>query len=93
MTALIAGPVIGSTLYAVGGFMLPFLCVGCVGIILAVCLVYAIPTGEYDRKNDIKGHNTEKLSWSNVLKVIQNSAHNIQQMHQGNNISVFVFII
>ena len=73
MTALIAGPVIGSTLYSVGGFMLPFLCVGCVGIILAVCLVYAIPTGEYDRKNDIKGHNTEKLSWSNVLKVIKST--------------------
>ena len=71
MTSLIAGPVIGSTLYSAGGFMLPFLCVGCVGIILAVCLVYAIPTGEYDKKTDIKDHNTETLSWSNVLRVIK----------------------
>ena len=52
MYSLILGPVVGSELYELGGFLLPFVVTGCSGIVLAVLLVFAIPSGEYEKQNE-----------------------------------------
>ena len=40
---LMLGPVIGAALYGLGGFQLPFVVVGSVGIALAICLFIVTP--------------------------------------------------
>ena len=67
------GPVIGSGLYSLGGFLLPFVVVGSVGIVLAVCLFFAIPKGEYENRKDQNESNTKKLTWAGVFKVCTNT--------------------
>ena len=57
-------------MYSLGGFQLPFVCVGSVGLILATCLLFVIPSEKYEgpeNNNDIK--RKEKLTWAEVLKV------------------------
>ena len=63
------GPVIGSGLYSLGGFLLPFVVVGSIGIVLAVCLFFAIPKGEYENREDLNESNSKKLTWAGVFKV------------------------
>ena len=65
----LSGPVLGSELYFLGGFLLPFAVVGSVGFILAVCLCFAIPKGEYETKEDQQEKKKTKLTWSGVFKV------------------------
>ena len=60
---------IGSGLYSLGGFLLPFVVVGSVGIVLAICLFFAIPKGEYENRKDQNESNTKKLTWAGVFKV------------------------
>ena len=60
---------IGSGLYSLGGFLLPFVVVGSVGIVLAICLFFAIPKGEYEKRKDQNESNTKKLTWNGVFKV------------------------
>ena len=66
----ILGPVLGSSLYSLGGFLLPFVSVGSFGLILALCLFFTIPSGEYDKKD---GGNIEsqkqKLTWGGIFRV------------------------
>ena len=66
----ILGPVLGSSLYSLGGFLLPFASVGSFGLILALCLFFTIPSGEYDKKH---GSNIEsqkqKLTWGGIFRV------------------------
>ena len=66
----ILGPVLGSSLYSLGGFLLPFVSVGSFGLILALCLFFTIPSGEYDKKD---GSNIEsqkqKLTWGGIFRV------------------------
>jgi hypothetical protein len=42
------GPALGSALYVAGGFLLPFLVVGCWCLFIAVCIVFAIPSVKAD---------------------------------------------
>ena len=63
------GPILGSALYSLGGFPLPFISVGSVGIILAICLLFAIPSGEYEKSEPSDSNNREKLTWSKVIQV------------------------
>ena len=63
------GPVIGSALYSLGGFLLPFVVVGSLDIVLAICLFFAIPNGEYERREDRNENITKKLKWAEVFKV------------------------
>ena len=65
------GPVIGSVLYDLGGFILPFLTVGGIGVILSICLLYVIPEGEYEKQDDVEQGKTQKLTWSNIIRVIR----------------------
>ena len=64
-----SGPVIGSGLYSLGGFLLPFVTVGSIGIILAICLFFAIPSGEYEKQEENNDLKTKKLTWSGVFQV------------------------
>ena len=66
-----SGPVIGSGLYSLGGFLLPFVTVGSIGISLAICLLFAIPSGEYEKLEESKDTKTKtkKLTWSGIFQV------------------------
>ena len=72
---LFSGPVIGSGLYSLGGFLLPFVTVGSVGIILAICLFFAIPGGEYEKQNDHNELKAKRLTWSGVFRVRYRNEH------------------
>ena len=62
------GPVVGSALYSLGGFLLPFVVVGSLDIVLAICMFFAIPTGEYEKRADRNENNTKKLTWAGGFK-------------------------
>ena len=63
----------GSALYSLGGFLVPFISVGSFGIILAICLLFVIPKNiENDQENeDSEKEEIEKPTWSMVFKVSQ----------------------
>ena len=63
------GPVIGSAMYSLGGFLLPFVVVGSLDIVLATCLFFAIPNGEYEKTEDRNKNNTKKLTMAGAFKV------------------------
>ena len=49
------GPALGAFLYDVGGFMLPFVVVGCVGLVAATALLIFIPNVKAkDEKEKVK---------------------------------------
>ena len=72
------GPALGSFLYTVGGFTLPFFVVGSISLILGVCLCLVIPDIESNpieefnnnAKDDKEKKNQENLSFLTVIKVI-----------------------
>ena len=54
-----------------GGFILPFLSVGAIGIVLSICLLFAIPDEAGEMRNDEETENaTKKISFLCLLKVI-----------------------
>ena len=60
----------GAQLYSLGGFKLPFVCVGSVGLTLAICLLFVIPSGQYEGlENKNFSNKREKLTWTAVTKV------------------------
>ncbi len=59
------GPALGSALYSIGGFQLPFLVVGSVAFVVAIGLVFIIP----NVKPDPVVRKTEKLlTYSDLFK-------------------------
>ena len=72
---------LGSGLYSLGGFLLPFVVVGSVGLVLATCLFFAIPRGEYEKKENHSPNNTKKLTWAGVFKV-HNDFSNLSSTHK-----------
>jgi predicted MFS family arabinose efflux permease len=48
------GPAIGSALYSLGGFMLPFIAVGSFGVIVSVLMIFAIPNIKSDEPSKKK---------------------------------------
>ena len=64
------GPVIGSALYNLGGFLMPFVTVGSIGILLASCLLFVIPNDVHEKKVDNTINKKEKLSFSRIIKVL-----------------------
>ena len=57
------GPALGSALYSVGGFLLPFLVFGSIGLIVALALLLVIP----DVKSD--GLWGKTLTFNELIKV------------------------
>ena len=51
------------------GFLLPFVTIGSIGVILAICLFFAIPSGEYEKKEECSKIKKKKLTWLGVIEV------------------------
>ncbi len=72
------GPALGSFLYTIGGFTLPFFVVGSISLMLGVCLCLVIPDigsnpiEEFNNnaKDDKEKKNQENLSFLTIIKVI-----------------------
>ena len=63
----ITGPAIGSYLYEVGGFVIPFEIVGGIGLIVACSMVFIIPNVKQDPKES-KIVIGKKLTFSNIIR-------------------------
>ena len=61
---LAIGPPLGSAMYSLGGYELPFLTSGAIELVLALLVFYALPNGPADEDN-------EKKSWALISWVIQ----------------------
>lgn len=64
----VSGPLIGSVLYKVGGFGMPFWVVGATGCVVAVCLHFMIPNVNGKNANSPDA-TTKSLTVKDVLKV------------------------
>ena len=60
------GPALGSVLYNAGGFMLPFIVVGSIGLIVATALVFVIPNVKPD---PVKAKSEKSLTFKDIAKV------------------------
>ena len=60
------GPALGSYLYTLGGFKLPFISVGVVGFIVAFCMIFIIPDVQQETK---KSQTNSRLGFTDVLSV------------------------
>lgn len=63
-----SGPAIGSALYSLGGFPLPFLTVGSLGLVIAIALFFVVPDVQYD-KRDSPDDDTKVLTLKGIAKV------------------------
>lgn len=69
------GPALGSALYQKGGFMLPFLVVGSIGFLIALALLFTIPSIQTEPRSTSLDDNCLTLktvfkSWSILLPFI-----------------------
>ena len=62
----VPGPAVGSVLYNVGGFQLPFLVVGSVAVIVANIMVLVIPNAKPD---PVKKSSAKSLTFIDILVV------------------------
>ena len=63
----IIGPPLGSFLYTIGGFSLPFFVVGSISLVLGVCLCLVIPEVRLDSTKEIIGNNNDKINEKNKV--------------------------
>ena len=63
------GPVLGSVLYSLGGFPLPFLSVGIFGLIISVGLILVVPDVQSD-EGDSTDNKGQVLTIISIIKVI-----------------------
>ena len=62
------GPALGSALYSLGGFPLPFLSVGTFGLIVAISLYFVVPDVQANQ-NDSPDDDRKVLNLSGIAKV------------------------
>ena len=62
------GPALGSALYSLGGFSLPFLSVGILSLLAAILLCFAVPDVQ-SKPNDSPDQNRKVLSFRGIAKV------------------------
>ena len=65
------GPALGSALYSLGGFPLPFLSVGTFGLIIAIALFFVVPDVQSNRDDSPDG-DSKVLTLRGISKVIIN---------------------
>ena len=65
---VISGPALGSALYEVGGFLLPFLVVGIWCLIGAFAILFVIPNVKMDDQKD-SNETKKKLTLKDLAKV------------------------
>jgi len=63
---LYLGPGLGALLYEIGGFQLPFLIVGSIGILVGIALIFVIPSIQLDKK---KSDGAKTLTYFEIVKV------------------------
>ena len=63
------GPVLGSVLYSLGGFPLPFLSVGIFGLMISVGLIFVVPDVQSD-EGDSTDNKGQVLTIISIIKVI-----------------------
>ena len=63
------GPVLGSVLYSLGGFPLPFLSVGIFGLIISVGLIFVVPDVQSE-EGDSTDNKGQVLTIIAIIKVI-----------------------
>ena len=62
------GPALGSALYSLGGFPLPFLSVGTFGLIVAIALFFVVPDVQSNR-GDSPDDDSKVLTLRGIAKV------------------------
>ena len=62
------GPALGSALYSLGGFPLPFLAVGTFGLIIAIALFFVVPDVQSNR-GDSPDDDSKVLTLRGISKV------------------------
>ena len=63
-----SGPAIGSFLYDVGGFPLPFFSTGALALLIAIMLVFSIPDVQSQSYESMEGNN-KRLTMKGIAKV------------------------
>ena len=64
----VEGPALGSALYSLGGFPLPFLSVGTFGLIIAIALFFVVPDVQSNRDDSPDG-DSKVLTLRGISKV------------------------
>ena len=62
------GPALGSALYSLGGFSLPFLSVGTFGLLVAIALYFVVPDVQANQ-NDSPDDDRKVLNLRGIAKV------------------------
>ena len=65
------GPALGSALYSVGGFYLPFITVGSVAFVAAVLLLFIVPNVKPEKRDKTDGG--KSLTFSALIRVKSHS--------------------
>jgi predicted MFS family arabinose efflux permease len=60
------GPALGALLFSLGGFQLPFLVVGSIGLVVATCLLLIIPNVKADPE---KKKTAKLINYAEIAKV------------------------
>ena len=63
------GPAVGSLLYSAGGFLLPFVVVGSIGLVVATALLILIPNVRSDESMAGGGSTGRTLTFGTLVKV------------------------
>ena len=73
------GPAVGSALYELGGFTLPFLVVGVWCSVSAIGLLFTLPNvNKNNNKEDTADNaNKKKIGFKDLIKVLKNKLDNI----------------
>ena len=81
------GPALGSALYSLGGFPLPFLSVGTFGLIVAISLYFVVPDVQANQ-NDSPDDDRKVLNLSGIAKVsISTMLLNVKEISHKKNLN------
>ena len=67
---MVLGPVIGSSLYIVGGFMTPFITMGSMNLLVSILIVFVLKSLSYsDNSSSSKDSNQPNVTVVTAVKV------------------------
>lgn len=86
-----SGPAIGSFLYDVGGFPLPFFSTGALALLIAIMLVFSIPDVQSQSYESMDGNN-KRLTMKGIAKVCISSRNFLHFIfvYMTNNLSSYI---
>ena len=83
----ISGPAIGSALYSIGGFGVPFWTVGSLGLVCAVLIFFLLPSVKPKSTDSSYGNSKKHLTVKAIFSV---SAHYVYMRRY---VSLFIFVL